>query len=156
MRYAWGIAAALAARRLRLVDKGTSTVPAYGDHPATTVAAAAADPAACRTDAVAFGDAARDFLAHSGREGRLSRRSLLVLLRDALADFQARGCDRSRSGRLLRASAAPAQRQALVSGLPGLDGRGRQYGFARPLNAGASSDSRPRGNVIVSVSPSET
>ena len=46
-------------------DKGVA-VPAYGDHPATTVAAASADPAACRTDAVAFADAARDFLAHSG------------------------------------------------------------------------------------------
>jgi hypothetical protein len=99
--------------------KHTVTLPAYGDHPATTVAAAAADPDACRTDAVAFGDAARDFLAHSGRQAAYPADLWLVLMRDALADFQARGCDRSTLGAVLRRRLTPAQRRALVSGLPG-------------------------------------
>jgi hypothetical protein len=99
--------------------KHTVTLPAYGDHPATTVAAAAADPNACRTDAVAFGDAARDFLAHSGRQAAYPADLWLVLLRDSLADFEARGCDRSTLGAALRRRLTPAQRQALVSGLPG-------------------------------------
>jgi hypothetical protein len=118
MRYAWGIAAALLLVGCGSSDKGVA-VPAYGDHPATTVAAAAADPDACRTDAVAFGDAARDFLAHSGPKAAYPADLWLVLLRDALADFQARGCDRSTLGATLRRRLTPAQRQALVSGLPG-------------------------------------
>lgn len=100
-------------------DKHAVTLPAYGDHPATTVAASAADPDACRADAVAFGDAARDFLAHSGRQAAYPADLWLVLLRDSLADFQARGCDRSTLGAALRHRLTPAQRQALVSGLPG-------------------------------------
>jgi hypothetical protein len=68
-------------------------VPAYGDHPATTVTAAPADPVACRNDAGAFADAAKDFLAHSGSKAAYPADLWLVLIRDAFADFQARGCD---------------------------------------------------------------
>lgn len=68
------------------------TVQGYGDHPATTIAAAPADPAACRRDATAFAHAARDFLAHSGARAAYPADLWLVLLRESLADYRARGC----------------------------------------------------------------
>ena len=93
-------------------------VPAYGDHPATTVAAAPTDPRACRIDADAFGDAARMFLAHSGPQAAYPADLYLVLLRDALADFRARHCDPTVLGRVLDRRLTPVERKRLVDGLP--------------------------------------
>ena len=94
------------------------TVPAYGEHPATTLAAAPADPAACGRDAVAFGNAARDFLAHSGPKAAYPADLWLVLLRESLADFQARDCDPAVLKRALDRRLSSAELARLAEGLP--------------------------------------
>jgi hypothetical protein len=98
--------------------KHAVTVPAYGDHPATTIAAAPADPRACRIDADAFGDAARMFLAHSGPQAAYPADLYLELLRDALADFQAHHCDPAVLGRAIDRRLTSAEQERLVDGLP--------------------------------------
>jgi hypothetical protein len=90
------------------------TVPAYGDHPAATVAAGTADPAACRIDADAFAHAGRLFLAHSAARAAYPADLFFVQLREALADFRARGCNPA----ILRSRLGPRQREALIEGLP--------------------------------------
>ena len=87
------LAAAAALAGCGSSDKHAVTLPAYGDHPATTIAAAPADRAACRNDAGAFTDAAKDFLAHSGSQAAYPADLWLVLIRESFADFRARGCD---------------------------------------------------------------
>jgi hypothetical protein len=94
--------------------KKAVTLPAYGDHPATTVAAGATDPKRCTVDADAFGDAARMFLAHSGSRAAYPADLYVVLLRNALADFQAQGCDPAEMGAVLRQRLTPAEREQLV------------------------------------------
>jgi hypothetical protein len=117
VRPAWGIALALALAGCGSSDKGVA-VPAYGEHPATTVAAAPTDPGACRADAELFADDARMFLAHSGPAAAYPADLAFVQLREVLADFQARRCDSAVLGRALERHLTPAQRRRLVDGLP--------------------------------------
>ena len=97
--------------------KRTVTLPAYGDHPATTVAAGARDAKRCAVDADAFGDAARLFIAHSGPQAAYPADLYVVLLRDALADFQVIGCDPAELGAVLRKRLRAAERMQLVDGV---------------------------------------
>jgi hypothetical protein len=94
------------------------TVPAYGEHPAQTIAAAPADPRACRADAGSFAAQSRAFLAHSGPQAAYPADLWYVILREALADFRARSCDPAILGRALDRQLTPKEEAALVDGLP--------------------------------------
>jgi hypothetical protein len=95
------------------------TVPAYGVFPQTTVAAGEAGSAkACRRDAEAFADGARMFLAHSGPRAAYPADLYYVILREAAADFRARGCAPALLGAALERTLSAKQRTALVAGLP--------------------------------------
>lgn len=117
LRAALVAAALLALAACGSSAKRTVTLPAYGDHPATTVTAQPADPKQCAIDADAFGDAARLFLAHSGPQAAYPADLYVVLLRDALADFRTRGCDPAELGAVLRQRLTAAERAQLVDGV---------------------------------------
>jgi hypothetical protein len=70
----------------------TVTVAAYGDHPATTISASY-DAGLCRQDADEFASQSRAYLAHSGSQASYPADLWYVILREALSDFRARGCD---------------------------------------------------------------
>jgi len=96
----------------------TVTVPAYGEHPSTTIAAGAADPRACRIDARAFANGAVLYLQHSGPKAAYPADLYYVILREALGDFQAHECDPALLGAALRARLTPAQLKAFADDLP--------------------------------------
>jgi hypothetical protein len=91
----------------------TQTVGAYGNHPATTVAAAPGGPAVCRQDARVFASDARRFIAHT-KGGAYPADLYYVILRQDLADFQARACARTYIHDVLTA----AERRVLAAALP--------------------------------------
>lgn len=94
------------------------TVQAYGDHPATTVSAASATPAACAADSRIFARDAVALLAHSSTNAAYPADLYYTIIREDFADFEARGCEPRYLGTALRARLTPAQRAALVADLP--------------------------------------
>jgi hypothetical protein len=98
----------------------TVTVPAYGEHPQTTVTAVAAAPGSrvCAADARTFTRDTLMFLAHSGPEAAYPADLYYVIVRQDLADFEARSCDRKTLGDELRRRLTPAEQRAFVAALP--------------------------------------
>jgi len=94
------------------------TVQAYGDHPATTVSAPSASPAACAGDGRIFARDAVALLAHSSTNAAYPADLYYTIIREDFADFEARGCAPRYLGAPLRARLTPAQRAALISALP--------------------------------------
>jgi hypothetical protein len=95
----------------------TVTVPAYGDHPATTVSASTS-PAACAADARIFARDAVTLVAHSSTNAAYPSDLYYTIIREDFADFEARACDPRLLGPVLRARLTPKQRAVLVAGLP--------------------------------------
>lgn len=98
--------------------KHTVTVPAYGEHPATTVSASPASPAACAADARIFARDAVLFVAHSSANAAYPADLYYMDLREDFAGFEAGSCEPTYLGTALRARLTPAQRATLVAGLP--------------------------------------
>lgn len=96
------------------------TVGAYGPFPAqtVTVAPSAADSRICRRDADSFASQAVLYLAHSGKQAAYPADLWYVILREAMADLRARGCDPAVLGRALERELTAKQRTALISYLP--------------------------------------
>jgi hypothetical protein len=96
------------------------TVAAYGPFPVqtVTVASSAADPRICSQDADSFASQAVQYLAHSGRQAAYPADLWYVILREAMADLRARGCDPAVLGRALERKLTARQRAALISYLP--------------------------------------
>src|SRR5581483_9352502 len=92
-------------------------VPAYGDHPATTVAAGSGG-ANCAVDAQTFLRDSRIFLDHYGAEAAYPADLYYVILREDFADFQARACAPAVLGKALRAGLSAAERRRFVDALP--------------------------------------
>jgi hypothetical protein len=93
------------------------TVPAYGDHPATTVSASTS-PAACAADARIFARDAVALLAHSSTNAAYPADLYYTIIREDFADFEARACEPRLLGPALHARLTPKQEAALVAGLP--------------------------------------
>ncbi len=97
---------------------GTVTVSGYGVTPAATVVGRRGDAKACRADGETVADDALQFLAHSGARAAYPADLDYVMLREVLADFQARGCEPKAMGDPLRKRLTPRQRSAFAAGLP--------------------------------------
>jgi hypothetical protein len=107
------------------------TVGAYGDHPATTVAAAPGRPAVCSQDAEIFARDARRFVAHSTTAAAYPADLYYMIIREDLADFQARGCDARYLGDALVVRLTPPQRRVLVADAPSAMAAVIRAGLAR-------------------------
>jgi hypothetical protein len=101
-------------------QRGVVTVPAYGEHPATTVAEPVAKPgdAVCRKDAGVVARDALQFLSHYGPEAAYPADLYYVILREDVADLRARQCGAAVLGGVLASRLTPAQRRSLVAALP--------------------------------------
>ncbi len=84
----------------------TVTVPAYGDHPATTVSASTS-PAACAADARIFARDAVALVAHSSTNAAYPSDLYYTIIREDFADFEARACAPRLLGPPLRGSSHP-------------------------------------------------
>jgi hypothetical protein len=98
-------------------QRHTVTVPAYGDHPATTVSASTS-PAACAADARIFARDAVALVAHSSANAAYPADLYYTIIREDFADFEARACEPTLLGPVLRARLTPKQRAVLIAGLP--------------------------------------
>lgn len=99
---------------------GRVTVRAYDAYPPDTisVAAGAPDSPTCRVDARAFARASVLFVAHSGPESAYPADLYYVLMREELADFEARRCSLGLLGSALDRRLTARQRSTLVADLP--------------------------------------
>ena len=97
--------------------KHSVVVPAYGEHPATTVSASAS-PAACAADARIIARDAVAFVQHSTGISAYPSDLYYTIIREDMADFEARSCEPKILGPALRARLTPKQRAVLVGSLP--------------------------------------
>jgi hypothetical protein len=94
------------------------TIPAYGEHPATTERITQGSPAFCRADARSFARAAVLFVGHSGPNASYPADLYYMNIRGIYVDFVAHQCSPAYLGPPLSQKLTPAQRQKLVAYLP--------------------------------------
>ena len=99
---------------------GHTTVQRYDIYPADTISVPTKDPAskACRQEAVGLARTAVRFVAHYGPASVYPADLYYVLMREELADFDARRCDSKLLGRALAQRLTPPQRRVLVTRAP--------------------------------------
>jgi hypothetical protein len=99
---------------------GRVTVRAYDAYPPDTISVPSTNPESptCRIDARAFARASLQFLAHSGPKAAYPADLYYVIMREELADFEARRCSPALLGNALDRSLTAQQRTALVADLP--------------------------------------
>ena len=97
-------------------DAGQTTVR-YGIYPGGTARVSTTDPtsSSCRRDAVAFTRGSAQYLTHYGELAASPADPYYMLLRQQLADFQARRCDPKLLGNALERSLTPAKRRELLA-----------------------------------------
>ncbi len=95
---------------------GNTTVR-YGIYPAGTATVSTTDPrsASCRQDAVAFARGSAKYLTHYAALAASPADPYYMLLRQQLADFEARRCDPKLLGSALKDRLSPAKRQVLLA-----------------------------------------
>ena len=111
--------------------KRTVVVPAYGEHPATTVSVSPS-PAACAADARIVARDAVAFVQHSSGISAYPADLYYMIIREDLADFAARSCEPKLLGPALRARLTPKQRAVLVGALPNTLATVIRAGLATP------------------------
>jgi len=94
------------------------TIPGDGAFPPVTVTVSGPTAAACGNAADTYATQARIFLAHMGPQASYPADLYYLNMRDALRDFQVRGCPRSLLGRLLAERFTERQLKALLADLP--------------------------------------
>ncbi|HJQ73751.1 MAG TPA: hypothetical protein VJ814_02615 [Gaiellaceae bacterium] len=92
------------------------TTVRYGIYPGDTASVSTADPrsASCNRDAVAFARGSAQFLTHYSALAASPADPYYMLLRQQLADFQARRCDPQLLGRALEDRLSPKERRVLL------------------------------------------
>jgi hypothetical protein len=130
VRMPWHTVAALAVTVVALAGCGGSsprggtvgmvTVRAYDAYPPDTISVPSTDPESptCRVDARAFARASLVFLAHSGPKAAYPADLYYVIMREELADFEARRCSSALLGGAVAGRLSARQRAALLAGLP--------------------------------------
>jgi hypothetical protein len=100
--------------------RGHTTVQRYDVYPADTISVPATSPEsqACRRDAVGLARASAGFVAHSGPESVYPADLSYVLMREGVADFDARRCDPKLLGSALVRRLSASQRRVLVTHAP--------------------------------------
>jgi hypothetical protein len=93
------------------------TTVRYGIYPGDTASVSTRNPrsAPCRQDAVAFARGSAQFLTHYGALAASPADPYYMLLRQQLADFEARRCDPELLGSAIENRLSPAQRRALLA-----------------------------------------
>lgn len=93
-----------------------STTVRYGIYPGDTATVSTANPTsvACRGDADSFARGSRTYLAHYGALAASPADPYYMLLRQQLADFQARRCDPQLLGRALDRRLSPSRLRELL------------------------------------------
>lgn len=94
------------------------TIPGDGAFPPVTVTVSGPTAAACGNAADTYASAARMFLAHMGPQASYPADLYYLNMRDALRDFQVRGCSRALLGRVLAARFTERQLKSLLADLP--------------------------------------
>jgi hypothetical protein len=99
---------------------GHTTVQRYDIYPADTISVPSSDPEspACRRESVGLARASARFVAHYGPASVYPADLYYVLMREELADFDARRCDAKLLGSALVHRLSPAQRRVLVTHAP--------------------------------------
>jgi hypothetical protein len=102
------------------VGAGVTTVGRYDQYPPDTISVPTTNPdsSACRVDARAYARTTTYFVAHSGPQAAYPADLYYVLMREELADFEARRCRRALLGRALEDALTASQRRTLVTDLP--------------------------------------
>ena len=97
-------------------DAGQTTVR-YGIYPGGTATVSTTNPRSnsCRQDAVAFARGSAQYLTHYAELAASPADPYYMLLRQQLADFQARRCDPKLLGSALDRRLSPAQRRVLLA-----------------------------------------
>ena len=95
---------------------GNTTVR-YGIYPAGTATVSTTDPrsASCRQDAVAFARGSAKYLTHYAALAASPADPYYMLLRQQLADFEARHCDPKVLGSAIKARLSPSKREVLLA-----------------------------------------
>ena len=96
------------------------TLPAYDAYPPNTISVVTTNPdsLACRRDARAFALASRSFVAHSGPDASYPADLYYLIMRQEIADFEARRCSPELLGAALERGLTATQRVTLVAELP--------------------------------------
>ncbi len=99
---------------------GHTTVQRYDIYPADTISVPSSNPTsrACRRDSVGLAQASARFVAHSNRASVYPADLYYVLMREELADFDARHCDPKLLGNTLVHVLSASQRGFLVTHAP--------------------------------------
>lgn len=93
------------------------TTVRYGVYPGDTASVAATDPLSrsCHHDATAFARGSVKYLTHYGALAASPADPYYMLLRQQLADFEARRCDPKLLGSALKQRLSPSQRRVLLA-----------------------------------------
>jgi hypothetical protein len=94
-----------------------STTVRYGIYPGATATVSTTNPrsSSCRRDAVAFARGSAHYLTHYAELAASPADPYYMLLRQQLADFQARRCDPTLLGKALEHGLPPAKRRELLA-----------------------------------------
>jgi hypothetical protein len=94
-----------------------ATTVRYGIYPGATSSVSTTNPRSdsCRQDAGAFARGSAQFLAHYGQLAASPADPYYMLLRQQLADFEARLCDPTLLGRALQHRLSPSDRRVLLA-----------------------------------------
>ena len=93
------------------------TTVRYGIYPGGTATVSTSDPtsASCRQDAVAFARGSVKYLTHYAALAASPADPYYMLLRQQLADFEARHCDPKLLGNAIKGRLSPSKRQVLLA-----------------------------------------
>jgi hypothetical protein len=99
---------------------GVTTVGVYDQYPPDTISVPTTNPESrpCRVDASAYAKTSTYFVAHSGPKAAYPADLYYVVMRENLADFEARRCNPALLGSALERRLTRRQRRALVTELP--------------------------------------
>ena len=93
------------------------TTVRYGVYPGATATVSTTDPtsASCHQDAVAFARGSAEYLTHYAELAASPADPYYMLLRQQLADFEARHCDPRLLGSAIKGRLSPSKRQVLLA-----------------------------------------
>jgi hypothetical protein len=99
---------------------GVTTVARYDQYGPDTISVPTTNPSSrpCRTDAGAYALTSTYFLAHNGPEAAYPADLYYIVMREELADFEARRCSPALLGSALAGRLTASRRRALVADLP--------------------------------------
>jgi hypothetical protein len=98
-------------------QRAAQTTVRYGIYPGGAASVSTTDPRSdsCHKDAVAFARGSAQFLTHYGKLAASPADPYYMLLRQQLADFEARRCDPKLLGSAIERRLSPSERRVLLA-----------------------------------------